>query len=367
MKTAGILASIIVLINISLSAQNLTEDYEITGFYIYVNTLTPLAIKTINNTKGKERMIFSFRKPASQLDFDKACQEFSWIQKLTISSLNNRITDISAVSNLKSLNSFQATSIKASKENPIDLAPLGRLKKLKILNLKFTEVTNTEALAGLEELQQVNFQKSKINSLSFMCSTPKLRFVYLNGSNHTFENYESLACLKDLSGLKINNNPQATDANLAILRPLEKLNRVRFKNNKEITSLSFLEGNENMHEIIASGCTNLRDVSALSTMKKLTYVDFDDTQVKSLEMLDGITTLVHIDISNTAINDISFLENCESLIAVNVSKTLVKDISPIYNCKRLSTVTISSTIQDLEKAIEQLKSINPKVNVFIKE
>ncbi|SDQ04792.1 leucine-rich repeat domain-containing protein [Flagellimonas zhangzhouensis] len=365
MKKISILFALMLLSVYTMHAQEDPIDFKINSYSIIINHATSEAIEAINTAEKKNDINVVIGKVASQQDFDIVCENFPWIRKLEVSRHNEQIANIDAVSNLDSLTTLIFNALKSSEETPLDLGPLAKLTKLTEINFYATRVTNTEALSGHDQLKNASFYMSDVNSISFLETTPNIQKLSLYGFGHTFENYEPIAHLKDLKELNIYMNKQATDEALEVLKGLNKLEVVRMSNDKEVTSLDFLENNKNMQEVHANWCDSLTDFSALSKMKNLRVLEISDTAIENLDLLNGLTNLADLDISRTKVADISQLKNCSNLGAINISQTEIEDISPLFDCEQLWKVELSSKVPN--KQIEKLKELRPKIRIKVRD
>jgi len=331
MKKILLLISIWNSFVLSTQAQEDPIDFKINSYSIIINHVTPEAIEAINNAEKKENVNVVIGKVASQQDFDLACKNFPWIKTLEVSRNNELISNIDAISNLDSLTTLGFNSLKSTEETPLDLGPLAKLMALTEINFYATRVANTEALGGHDQLKNVSFYMSDVNSISFLESTPNVEKLSLYGFGHTFKNYDSVAQLKNLKELNIYMNKQATDEALEVLKSLSSLEVIRMSNDKQVTSLDFLENNVNMQEIRANWCDSLTNFSALAKMKNLRVLEISDTGIENLDVIDGLTNITDLDISRTKVKDLDPLKNCLSLGSINISQTDIVDISPLFD------------------------------------
>ncbi|WP_375325399.1 leucine-rich repeat domain-containing protein [Flagellimonas sp. GZD32] len=365
MKKISILFALMLLSVYTMRAQEDPIDFKINSYSIIINHVTPEAIEAINNAEKKENVNVVIGKVASQQDFDLACKNFPWIKTLEVSRNNELISNIDAISNLDSLTTLGFNSLKSSEETPLDLGPLAKLMVLTEINFYATRVANTEALGGHDQLKNVSFYMSDVNSISFLETTPNIQKLSLYGFGHTFENYEPVAHLKDLKELNIYMNKQAADEALEVLKSLSSLEVIRMSNDKQVTSLDFLENNENMQEIHANWCDSLTDFSALAKMKNLRVLEISDTGIENLDIIDGLTNITDLDISRTKVQNIAPLKNCSNLGSINISQTEIEDISPLFDCEQLWKVELSSKVPN--EQIEKLKELRPKIRIKVRD
>lgn len=83
------------------------------------------------------------------------------------------------------------TSGKKEDQVPVDLAVFGKVSGLKLLKCLEIKVTNTQGLAGLQNLVSVTFNSTKIDALEFLKETPNVESVFVSGSSHTLKDFQS--------------------------------------------------------------------------------------------------------------------------------------------------------------------------------
>lgn len=353
----------------SMKAQQKNKDYKVQKRLIIIYKMTSEVEIGINSLKRKEYRTIYLNSTISQADFDWACRVFPWIRELRLwsSSGARQINNIEAIAHLDSLKVLSLTHLKKTKETPLDLKPLASLIAITEVNLQGTHVKSTEPLGQLKELQKINFDYSDITSISFLCSTPKVKELILTGPRHTFENYDPVTCLKELEVLNVYHNTQATDANLDTLKVLTSLREINMPYNKQITTLDFLENNLNLESIGCYRCQNLQDFSAVPRFKKLKHFSVGNSRLENLDILKGLTKLEHVSVPSTRVKNISVLADCLDLKSLNISNNTIKDITSLYNCRELTSLKLNTNFNGrplrFHSTIDSLKTLNPEIVV----
>jgi len=126
-----------------------------------------------------------------------------------------------------------------------------------------------------------------------------------------------------------------------------------FKNQLEIDSDS-LEMSQ-LYSIVSFDSLDLShnkfivNLSPLSFLVDLEYIDLSHTQIEDIAPLSSLTELKHLDISHTAIKDLNFLRYAEKMEYLNISFTPVQKIGALKNLKVLTELHLSGAdITDFE-------------------
>lgn len=257
------------------------------------------------------------------------------ITSMNLSGCVDNITEISIrfiaenCPKLESLNLYQASKIS-------DISALAACKKLRILDLGFTQVNDLSALAACEELTRLNFSYTKVESISALAACKKL--IYLN-----------LYCtqVSDVSALEACEELESLDLSCTQVRGISALSACQ--------KLKTLD----LH------CTKVSDVSALAACKKLKTLNLRYTQVSDVSALAACEELESFDLSGTQVKDISALAACTQLKTLDLSFTQVKDISALVACEELESLYLFGTsISD--EAMQELYRSHPNKNLVIR-
>ncbi|MEM1120683.1 MAG: hypothetical protein AAGJ18_09550 [Bacteroidota bacterium] len=367
-KTLWLLSLFLFTIS-TLPAQKRPQDYKVQKRLIRIYKMTDEVVQDINQIKQKAHRTIYLDSDIPQADFDWACRAFPWIRSLKLWSVagERQITNIDAIVHLDSLKILSLTSLKKTKETPLDLQPLASLTAVTEIDFQGTHLKNTAPLGALKKLQKINFYYSHISSLDFLCQTPKVKELNLTGPKHTFTNYDPIACLKELEVLNVYSNPQATDANLDTLRVLTSLREISMPYNKQVTTLDFLANNQNLETISCNKCSRLSDFSVVPNFKNLKSLVVGGSRLKSLDVLQGLTKLETVSIPFTQVKDVAILADCLDLKNLNIRGNSVKDLTPLYNCRELISLKYSTNFNGRPLGffgvIDSLQILNPNLTV----
>lgn len=316
------------------------DGYSIAKYGITISRFSDKALQEINATPDKEKISVLLEKECSQADFEMVCKKMDWITKLQVAAGNENIKNISAVQSLKNLVSFDLLGLLDSELRPVDMAPVGRLTKLKRLNLYGTKITGTDALANLKELKNLDLYMCDVASIDFLKHLPQLEELDLYGANHTFASYEPLAGLTKLTKLNIYMNPQAKDALMEPLNKLVSLEEIEFSNCTEITNLNFLKG-----------------------LNNLRVVDADWSGVKNIDGLTDLTKLEEIHLNDCPVTDLSALKNKPELKVLGIENIKPLSLDPVFGLTTLQKLNISAVIGETQQNELTAKLPNTEINV----
>jgi len=352
MKKYTLLLALLFILQI-ITAQEVT-DFTTNANTIKILNLESNTLSNINKIEAKETKVVQIDKSISQEDFDKICAKLKWIKKLSIDYDNPSINNILSISTLTDLESLKIRNLLSSKKTPVDLLPLTKLILLKEIDFYGTIVSNTDALQTLINLEKVILYKSNVSSINFLAFTPLVKEIDLNGSEHTFTNYEPIKTLKKLRSIDIQSNTQATDQNLTLFNEFLELREINISQCSQITSLQFLNNANKLQEFTAIDCKKIVNFTALDDMIMLKRVNLNGTPIFDLSFVSNKTELKDLQISNTQISNLLPIVACINLDKLDISNTSISDISHLSKLTKLRKLNISFTLVTSLSAISNL-------------
>ncbi|RXJ90073.1 hypothetical protein CRV00_13990, partial [Malaciobacter molluscorum] len=256
-------------------------------------------MKMCNNPTPSQKITFEALAKDNRVKIDQQMCDYLYIQTDTsgFSSANadtNNITDLSPLQFFLDLESIRLYDNKVK-----DISVLKHLTKLKELNLSGNPVSDLSALKDLKYLEDLDLYSTQVSDLSPINSIKTLQIL----SYGYMDNIDTIdiSQIKDLRNLEylglgrlkiknfhlINNftnltnfSPPRTitEENMNLLVNLKKLERLRLSNNKHIRNIDFILNFPNMQELFLNK-TNIKDISTLKKLPKLTILDISNTQV----------------------------------------------------------------------------------------
>ena len=288
----------------------------------------------------------------------------SSLTNLTTLNLPNGIssTGISAVSSLTNLTTLNLQSNSLS-----DISALSGLTNLTTLTL-YGLFTNISALSGLTNLTTLDLWGS-FTDISALSSLTNLTTLTLRGR---FTDISALSSLTNLTTLSMSQNPMPGSSALTCYPIGEWMGRwfggmfgpdVGRVMNTRISNISALSGLTNLTYLNLTG-HNITDISALSGLTNLTHLYLGDAgrvdhtagtslgqtanyrnqtvdcgplpdpvanSVSNISSLSGLTSLTHLYLTDTNVSDISSLSGLTNLTYLDLENTNVSDISPLVS------------------------------------
>ncbi|MHC6181195.1 leucine-rich repeat domain-containing protein [Clostridium sp. JNZ X4-2] len=339
-----------------------TGNYELKAFvWDGLDDMEPLSdVKTVPVVSGdtgendsevtfadwglEEAVRDSIGKPEGTLyksDVDK-------ITELDVTGKN--ILDLGGIENLTSLETLNLTSNR--KLNVDTISKLNELPHLEYLDLSSTPVDDLSVLSGLSHLQSLK--------------------LYMNSKYDGFANLDGLKSLTNLKELDLSDNPIGDINGLKDLTNLEKLNlEDTCSTNTTISDISVLSGLKNLQYLNLSR-NNVEDVSSLGDLTNLQYLDLDSNPVNNISALSKLTNLQTLLLSKYSgnsqvkydkINDISALSGLKNLTTLDLSyNSGITDLSTLKGLTNLkSLVLYGITIDD--DGQQDLKNALPNCNI----
>ena len=239
-------------------------------------------------------------------------------------------TIVSDLGPLASLSSLQELSLNGA-TLVVDLAPISRLTKLRILDIGSTSVIDLRHLADLSELESLDISrlhigdhKSRPNGLDMMYRDPH-RFATGNFSL----------------------SPQQRDDAPPALGPLSRLERLR---------------------VLIARSTSIADLGPLAQMTALERLDLRGTDLDDIGPLARITALRDLDVSGTLVADAGPLRGLTELRRLNISRTPIVDVGPLEHLVSLVFLDVSETkvadVRRLPCTLETLSCMWTQVSLF---
>ena len=93
------------------------------------------------------------------------------------------------------------------------------------------------------------------------------------------------------------------------------------------------EGNVNSNHI--------SDLSPLSNLTNLTWLDLDNNDISDITLLSNLTNLTNLNLNDNFISDITPLSNLTNLTNLNLNNNFISDITPLSNLTNLTNLESS--------------------------
>lgn len=243
--------------------------------------------------------------------------------------IQKKHVNIKAIGRLKNLQELQIGG------DVTDVAPLVKLKNLKLLRFRNIDVNSIKSLEKLSQLTSLDCNNTNIRDLTPLEKLINLQSLYLSSTQiHSLDALMNLTSLRELDiGLcgQINDvTPLANLTNLAQLR---------------------------------IDHTPINDINALMNLKNLTNLDLKYCyKITDIKPISNLINLQRLDLSYTKVNDISPLVNLTNLQALRLHRTPVSNIELLFNLMNLQYIDIGFTdVSDKQRA--ELKKALPNIKI----
>ncbi|HHY0838351.1 TPA: leucine-rich repeat domain-containing protein [Bacillus thuringiensis] len=209
------------------------------------------------------------------------------LEKLTLRESN--VTDISAISKLRSLKYVDLTSNSIESIHPIgqleninmlflrdnkisDLTPLSKMKKIKTLDLIGNNIKDIQPLFTLSTMKQLYLANNQISDLNGIDRLNNVELLWIG--NNKINNVESISKMSNLIELEI------ADSEIKDISPLSQLGNLQVLNLEEnyISDISPLSTLTNLHEINL-GANEISDVRPVEELGKRISIDIQRQKI----------------------------------------------------------------------------------------
>jgi Leucine-rich repeat (LRR) protein len=235
----------------------------------------------------------------------------------TLDASKQGISNLNGLENcieLKSLNLF---------ENRItDVTALTNLSNLTFLNLDQNQISNINPLSGLKNLNELHLMNNQVIDVSAISNLTGLRVLDL--SDNKISNINPLSKVTNLVNLNLNKN-QINE--VTALTGLVNLKYLYLSWNKisNITPLSGLINLENLQ----SGVNQISDISAAANLSNLTNLTLTMNSISDISALSNLTKLKFLDISRNGITNIDVLVKLKNIVHMSLSENQIVDITSL--------------------------------------
>ncbi|EJG4230922.1 LapB repeat-containing protein [Listeria monocytogenes] len=252
---------------------------------------------------------------------------------------NNSISDISMIHDMPNLR-----KVDASNNLITNIGTFDNLPKLQSLDVHSNRITSTSVIHDLPSLETFNAQTNLIANIGTMDNLPDLTYV-----NLSFNRIPSLAPIGDLPNLEtlIVSDNNSYLRSLGTMDGVPKLRILDLQNNYlnytgTEGNLSSLSDLTNLTELNLRNNVYIDDISGLSTLSRLIYLNLDSNKIEDISALSNLTNLQELTLENNKIENISALSDLENLNKLVVSKNKIIDISPVANMVNRGAIVTAS-------------------------
>ena len=286
------------------------------------------------------------------------------LSKLNIANTNvHNIIDLKHCPNLNSLNLSgcristiaplqditHLKSIDLSQTTIRDLSPLSNLKELQNVNISDTPVAHLNALSELENLNALYCSNTNVRDLSPLNGLTKLNKIYCDHSG--IDN--------TLASAFTNENPRTlviydTEALFQWWNSLPIFWKAVFSKQIKIDAQPTTEQLHqiiNMPELDLSGNPYMQNLLPVSRLTNLKSLNLANTEITSLEALEGLAYLESLNLNNTFISDLSPLHDMNSLRFLNIENTPVNNLMPLITDNNIEVILADSTSITRQKVV----------------
>ena len=248
---------------------------------------------------------------------------------------NNQISDISALSGMTKLNRLFLNENRIS-----NVAPLSGLTILTELYLDNNQISDISPLAGLTQLTWLYLHYNRISDISALSAMTQLTNLYL--FDNRISDISALSEMIEMRELALHNNSQFDDnegfvggiVDVSPLSGLTKLTYLQLGSN-QISNISALSGLINLQTLTLYG-NQIVDITPLSGLTHLEWLYLYGNQISDITPLADLTDLRNLAIGDNPFSDISALSGLTNLTSLQIYYSQISDISPLAGLTQLT-------------------------------
>lgn len=231
---------------------------------------------------------------------------------------------------------------------------IGRLRSLRSLELRGTQVVDLACIADLRNLESLELTIHKLKDIRFLSKLTSIKALDLSGT--AVEDFRSLNGLLDLTYLNISYCSLASQLPLARLPNLTTLKATR----SGLRSLEGIQNSKNLENLLVEN-TDITSLNPIRGLFNIKHLGIDGLVLTNLSVVEQLASLEVLSAAGTHISDLSPLSGAKALRNLDISNTNVASLYPISRLRNLTHLSINNTpIKDLG-AIESFdKLINIK-------
>lgn len=281
------------------------------------------------------------------------------LQKLKVLLINE--TSVSDITPLREHRSLRSLDVSNTKVTNLDVAR--NLTLLAVLRADGTGLTNVDALSNSGALKRLYVDETGISDSvvrTFLQKQPQCLVVYKTDSLTTWWNDLPGSWKEVMKAL----SPISQKTMKEDLHRLVETESLKFKD-ATISNLSVLEPFVRLKELDLSG-TSINDLSSLVNVKTLRVLRATNSPIRNLEPLRMMTEITELDISNTPVEDLRPIRGLASLTNFNCSGTQVSSLSALEGIETIESLDCSNTsVKKLDPLmhlpLKTLKCYNTKI------
>ena len=199
---------------------------------------------------------------------------------------NEHISDLSPIAGLHNL-----TALDIGHNSVSDLSPLEGLTNLRKINIGNNKISDLSSLEGLKNLERFLSWNNFLSDLSPLVKLTemKLRVIDICGGD------PDISVLKDATNLKelYLGGASVSDTDIVALAGLTNLTRFGVTGNRDLSNLSVLSGLTNLKWLDLRDC-NISDISPLSGLTNLKWVNLEHNNISDFSPLDDLPETTEI-------------------------------------------------------------------------
>lgn len=279
----------------------------------------------------------------------------SSLEKLNIS--DNSISDLSPLMDQQNLRELDITGNLIT-----DLRPLMALTSLEVIRAGSNGVSSTVALSGLSELRELNLDSNKLSDFSGIQKLRKLTALSLRDTGVGDEEIASLAVIKTLRSLNIENDPDVSGETVDALRAANPACAVKHSTLVYLVTLGDKQFREDINDLDASGL-DLVSISAMGEFDALERVNLSNNRISNIYIFEWLSGIKYLNLSGNCVSDLNPLLSMTDLEVLNLTDNCVSDIRILTRLTWLKELYLAGNGLTADQ-IDEIRTALPNTTVY---
>jgi Leucine-rich repeat (LRR) protein len=258
---------------------------------------------------------------------------------------------------LGALTNLEVLAMRGGSTRLLDLHTLGKLTKLRELMAVDWNLRGLDALAALPALVTLTLSGAKVDDLKPLGRLPRLTTLSLARVDAPPDDFTWLANLRQLEYLYLDGT---AITNLAPLAAMPSLRELSFSSTG-VTSVEPLKGLDRLGTLMLAD-TAVSDLGPLAGLPTLHGLYINHTGVKNLEPVAALPALTTLEARDSKITDLGPLRRAKKLEVLDLDGSQVRSVAPLAACPKLWNLKIRRTpvtdLKPLEK-VARLHDLGP--------
>jgi len=217
--------------------------------------------------------------------------------------------------------------------NISDISVLSQFKSLTKISASSNNISNLTPIQNLANLKNINFSNNQIQDISPITNLTNIKYLYLDNNN--ISNISNIGNLTKLVEISISGNKIQNITSLFNIQTLEKIDASRNK----IVSIQNTYTNTNIKKLNIN-YNNIQTLDGIQNLLNLQVLSASNNKISDITKIAGLVNINNLNLNKNEIKNISAISNLSQLQLLYLDANHILDVNAIEGLKKLSKFTI---------------------------